>query len=75
MESSRKYEYTDPEPNMLEDPAESYHVTPPSRHKGFVFESEDDRLITDATRPAIEKLQLFTQMLRRNALFYKLRRK
>ena len=74
MESSRKYEYPDPEPNMLEDPAETYHVKPPP-NKGFVFESEDDRLMADATRPAIEKLQLFTQMLRRNALFHKLRRK
>lgn len=74
MESSRKYEHTDPEPNMLEDPAESYNVKP-SQNKGFIFESEDHRLITDATRPAIEKLQLFTQMLRRNALFNQIRRK
>lgn len=74
MKPFKKYEHTDPELNMLEDPAESYHVNPP-QHKGFVFESEDDRLITDATRPAIEKLQLFTQMLRRSALFNKIRRK
>jgi hypothetical protein len=52
MESSRKYGYTDPEPNMLEDPSESYHVKPPP-NKGFVFESEDARLMADATRPAI----------------------
>ncbi|HTN07403.1 hypothetical protein [Agriterribacter sp.] len=74
MAPSKKYEYTGPEPNMLEDPAESYNVKS-SQSKGFVFESEDDRLITDATRPAIEKLQLFTQMIRRNTMFNKLRRK
>jgi hypothetical protein len=74
MAQSKKYEYTDPELNILEDPAESYNVKS-SQNKGFVFGSEDDRLITDATRPAIEKLQLFTQMLRRNSMFNKLQRK
>ena len=74
MAAAKKYKYTDPEPNILEEPAESYNVKP-SQEKGFVFESEDDRLITDATRPAIEKLQLFTQMLRRNSMFNELRRK
>lgn len=72
--SSKKYKYIEPEPNILEDSGESYDAKP-SQNKGFVFESEDDRLITDATRPAIEKLQLFTQMIRRNSMFSKLKRK
>jgi hypothetical protein len=40
----------------------------PSKQQGFVFESEEDRLLKDALRPAMEKLQLFTKMLRRNAM-------
>ena len=31
---------------------------------GFVNESEDDRLIRDMNRPPMEKLMLFTQMIR-----------
>lgn len=74
MAASKKYEYTDPKPSMLEEPAEIYNAQS-SQKQGFVFESEDDRLLTDATRPAIEKLQLFTQMIRRNSMFSKLSRK
>ncbi|CAN5640999.1 hypothetical protein BH10BAC2_BH10BAC2_29500 [soil metagenome] len=33
---------------------------------GFVNETEDERLIKEALRPSIEKLQLFTKSLRRN---------
>lgn len=33
---------------------------------GFSFESEDDRLRQDMERSPIEKLQLFTKMIRRN---------
>jgi hypothetical protein len=33
---------------------------------GFVHLSEDEKLLIDAKRPGIEKLQLFTRMLKRN---------
>ena len=33
---------------------------------GFVTETEDERLLKEALRPGIEKLQLFTKSLRRN---------
>ncbi len=36
-------------------------------HYGFVFKSEEEKLREDIFRPDIEKLRLFTQMLRRNA--------
>lgn len=39
-----------------------------SKKQGFVFESEDDRLLKDALRPDMEKIQLFTKMLRRNTV-------
>jgi len=38
---------------------------------GFVHKSEDERLKEDMMRSPIEKLQLFTKMLRREALFKK----
>jgi hypothetical protein len=38
---------------------------------GFVYKSEDDKLKEDMMRSPIEKLQLFTKMLRREALFRK----
>lgn len=34
---------------------------------GFVFKSEEEKLKEDIFRPDIEKLHLFTSMLRRNA--------
>ena len=37
----------------------------------FLHEGEIDRLKRDIYRPDIEKLKLFTQMLRTNALFKK----
>ena len=36
-------------------------------HYGFVSKAEEEKLREDIFRPDIEKLQLFTQMLRRNA--------
>jgi hypothetical protein len=39
----------------------------PSVNYGFVHRSEDEKLLHDALRPDMEKLQLFTKMLRRNA--------
>lgn len=35
---------------------------------GFVAESEEDRLLRDASYPGIEKLRSFTQMIRRNRM-------
>jgi len=44
---------------------------PKPKVRGFVTISEDERLIEDSKRPGIEKLQLFTKMLRRNVMFDK----
>ena len=38
---------------------------------GFVSKSEEEKLREDIFRPDIEKLQLFTRMLRRNATLSK----
>lgn len=38
---------------------------------GFISKSEEEKLIEDIFRPDIEKLRLFTRMLRRNALLNK----
>ncbi len=38
---------------------------------GFVHLSEDEKLLIDAKRPGIEKLQLFTRMLKRNSTLNK----
>jgi len=46
-------------------------VSEPRVKYGFVHKSEDEKLLEDISRPAIEKLQLFTQMLRRNAILNK----
>ena len=40
-------------------------------YKGFVQISEDEKLLQDALRPDIEKLHLFTKMIRRNAFLNK----
>ncbi len=40
-------------------------------YKGFLSMSEDEKLLKDALRPGIEKLSLFTKMLRRNAMLNK----
>ena len=36
---------------------------------GFVHQSEDDRLLKDAKRSPLEKLMLFTQMIRRERMY------
>lgn len=38
---------------------------------GFVSKSEEEKLLEDMYRPDMEKLQLFTRMLRRNAMLKK----
>ena len=40
---------------------------------GFVTEIEDERLLKDALRPAIEKLQMFTKSLRKDATLNKIK--
>jgi hypothetical protein len=40
-----------------------------SKLAGFIHESEDDRLIRDMNRPPMEKLMLFTQMIRRERMY------
>jgi hypothetical protein len=38
---------------------------------GFVYQSDEEKLRNDISRPDIEKLQLFTRMLRKNATLAK----
>jgi hypothetical protein len=38
---------------------------------GFVHESEDERLLRDIFRSDLEKLHLFTQMIRRSGMYKK----
>ena len=40
-----------------------------SKSVGFINESEDDRLIRDMNRSPMEKLMLFTQMIRRERMY------
>ena len=40
-----------------------------SKPAGFIYESEDDRLIRDMNRSPMEKLMLFTQMIRRERMY------
>ena len=48
--------------NNVEEPALTY---------GFISKSEEEKLKEDIFRSDIEKLQLFTRMLRKNALLNK----
>jgi len=41
---------------------------PYGRKTGFVFESEEDRLLRDASLPPLEKLKSFTRMIRRSRM-------
>jgi len=54
----------------LNDPSTIYVADVANRKSGFYAESEDDRLLRDASLPGIEKLRLFTKMIRRNRLLY-----
>ncbi|MCW3115227.1 MAG: hypothetical protein JWR18_3623 [Segetibacter sp.] len=49
--------------NQLNEASTSY--------AGFVHISEDDKLLRDVLRPDIEKLELFTKMLRRTSTLNK----
>lgn len=44
---------------------------PSAQYTGFAHLSEDEKLLNDILRPDIEKLQLFTKMIRRNATLNK----
>ena len=44
-------------------------TTEKSARIGFVHQSEDDRLLQDANRFPLEKLMLFTQMIRRERMY------
>lgn len=41
-------------------------IAEPFTKYGFVHQSENEKLLQDVRRPYIEKLQLFTKMLKRN---------
>ena len=43
----------------------------PTEKPGFVHESEDERLLSDIFRSDLEKLHLFTQMIRRSRMYKK----
>lgn len=55
--------------NLVNSGIESAKVKAKKNVRGFVIMSEEDRLLEDFKRPGLEKLQLFTKMLRRNAMF------
>ena len=46
---------------------------PPTSYTGFVYKSEDEKLLEDFFRSDLEKLQLFTKMLSRNATLKKVK--
>ena len=48
---------------------EDFENSDNSKPAGFIHESEDDRLIRDMNRSPMEKLMLFTQMIRRERMF------
>ena len=50
---------------------ENLMIEPAVPFTGFVYLSEDEKLLKDALRSDMEKLQLFTKMLRRNATLSK----
>ncbi len=43
------------------------------KQAGFVTESEDERLRRDIYRPDMEKFRLFTQMLRNNKIYNRIK--
>jgi hypothetical protein len=48
---------------------EDFENSDNSKPAGFIHESEDDRLIRDMNRSPMEKLMLFTQMIRRERMY------
>ena len=70
MAANKQYKNDSPE-NMANEP-DAIYTPSSSKVKGFVTESEDERLLKDADAPPIEKLMSFTRMIRRNATLKKL---
>lgn len=60
------------QPNQVNEPEAMYPVSSSQNITGFIFETEEQRLLKDAEAPAIEKLMRFTRMIRRNTMFKKL---
>ena len=63
---------TDNNPAQINEPEVVYTAASSSSNTGFIFKSEEQRLLKDAEAPAIETLMSFTRMMRRNAMFKKL---
>jgi hypothetical protein len=68
MSEQKNNSNNDQPSNKVNEAEALYQLAYESQKYGFVFESEDDRLLKDASRSGIEKLQLFTQMIKRNRL-------
>jgi len=51
----------------LKNSEENQLNEPQGPYRGFVHKSEDEKLLEDVFRSDLEKLQLFTRMLYRNA--------
>ncbi|MES2004599.1 MAG: hypothetical protein V4450_08760 [Bacteroidota bacterium] len=62
MGTDKPYSSNTSEPSIVQEQTALY---------GFVSKSEEEKLKEDIFRPDIEKLQLFTRMLRRNATLAK----
>ncbi|MFT3945886.1 MAG: hypothetical protein QM763_02835 [Agriterribacter sp.] len=71
MAANKQYN-NDGQPKQVNEPDVMYTAASAKKNAGFVFESEDQRLLKDADAPPIEKLMSFTRMIRRNAVFKKL---
>ena len=67
--------YNNEIPNSEVNEPEATYTSSNQQAKGFVFESEDDRLLKDANQPPLEKLMSFTRMIRRNAMLKNLNHK
>lgn len=60
------------QPSQVNEPDAGYTASASKKAGGFIFESEEDRLLKDANALPIEKLMSFTRMIRRNAFLKKL---
>lgn len=69
MSASKKYKPVPLSNQELHEPQTPYGpASPQNTPAGFVFESEDERLLKDAALPPLEKLKSFTRMIRRNRM-------
>ncbi|PVD52161.1 hypothetical protein DC498_10545 [Terrimonas sp.] len=71
MAANKQYT-SDSQPEQVNEPDALYTAPPAKSTAGFVFESEEQRLLKDAEAAPVEKLMSFTRMIRRNAMFKKL---